>query len=388
MGKQINIKQWGESKNIIQKNRKKKPKKDGIKPIIGGIKKVSINEQKSVIGKINKRIINKKLKDLTGKRYNRWTVIEKIGKNKYGQILWKCECDCGTIRNVSGITLRNNLSKSCGCLVKEINGKRKSYRRLNLIRHRFGRLLVIRDAGHNKRLESIWECICECGNIKTIVGVSLIGGKTKSCGCLRKEISSKRTRLKLEGKDFGRLVVLSYEGTNKRGVSQWKCECKCGSIVIADSCRLKNGQKKSCGCLQKESYKKNAERNVILFRGPMGTGGFNKLYSDYKSKSKSRNYEFKLTKEQFRELTQQNCYYCDIEPKQIIKPRIKNRSDEYVKWSTYFYNGIDRKNNNIGYVIENCIPCCSRCNKMKMTLHVDDFLSSVKKIYNNRVIKI
>lgn len=57
--------------------------------------------------------------DLTGQRFGRLTVIKKNGKNKRGDILWLCKCDCGNTKNVSTNHLKNKNSKSCGCLFKE-----------------------------------------------------------------------------------------------------------------------------------------------------------------------------------------------------------------------------------------------------------------------------
>ncbi|MGX8701543.1 hypothetical protein [Caproiciproducens sp.] len=51
----------------------------------------------------------------------------------------------------------------------------------------FGRLTVIDRANNDKRGKAQWICQCECGNIKTILADSLTSGKTKSCGCFRKE---------------------------------------------------------------------------------------------------------------------------------------------------------------------------------------------------------
>lgn len=61
-----------------------------------------------------------KYKDITGQKFGRWTVIEYAGKSKYGAYMWKCQCECGTVRNVVGGTLRMGISKSCGCINKEI----------------------------------------------------------------------------------------------------------------------------------------------------------------------------------------------------------------------------------------------------------------------------
>jgi hypothetical protein len=53
---------------------------------------------------------------LEGQRFNRWTVSTCIGKDKWGQRLWDVTCDCGEKRIVTGHSLKNNTSKSCGCL--------------------------------------------------------------------------------------------------------------------------------------------------------------------------------------------------------------------------------------------------------------------------------
>jgi hypothetical protein len=63
---------------------------------------------------------NPRLIDLTGKRFSRWTVIEKTGNTPRGAALWMCICICGTRRAVIGIDLRNGKSKSCGCLVEDV----------------------------------------------------------------------------------------------------------------------------------------------------------------------------------------------------------------------------------------------------------------------------
>ena len=62
--------------------------------------------------------------DLTGKRFGRWLVLKFVGKNKYKNAVWLCRCDCGTEREVTGISLRAGQSKSCGCYLKELGRKR------------------------------------------------------------------------------------------------------------------------------------------------------------------------------------------------------------------------------------------------------------------------
>jgi hypothetical protein len=70
-----------------------------------------------------------KAKDLTGLRFDRLLVLEKTDKrDKHnGSIIWKCMCDCGNIKMVEGNSLQNKnkkcLTRSCGCLAKEVHNK-------------------------------------------------------------------------------------------------------------------------------------------------------------------------------------------------------------------------------------------------------------------------
>ena len=66
--------------------------------------------------------------------------------------------------------------------------------RLDLTGRRFNRITVLSFAGRNKRRNSMWLCLCDCGNEKAIDSRSLLSGNTKSCGCLAQELSAARMR--------------------------------------------------------------------------------------------------------------------------------------------------------------------------------------------------
>ena len=57
---------------------------------------------------------------------------------------------------------------------------------------RYGRLLVIKHAGKDKRNKHLWLCQCDCGNKKVVVADNLSSGKSKSCGCLKAEFLAKK----------------------------------------------------------------------------------------------------------------------------------------------------------------------------------------------------
>ena len=193
--------------------------------------------------------------DITGRKFGRWTAVEKVGKDKKNNILWRCICECGTEAVHTTHKLLSGGSLSCGCLKKE----KAHARRENLIGQRFGKLVVIAKAedhvypsgSHRPR----YKCRCDCGNEVIVMSNSLKNGSTKSCSCLQREIASKNRSIDLVGKKFGRLTVISKsERRNKKGQVIWKCLCDCGNYVEKTTSALTNNKTtlKSCGCATKE----------------------------------------------------------------------------------------------------------------------------------------
>ena len=62
----------------------------------------------------------------------------------------------------------------------------------NIVGKRFGRLLVLEEAGKNKYNNVLVRCICDCGNKKVVRFLDLKSNHTKSCGCYSKEMASKK----------------------------------------------------------------------------------------------------------------------------------------------------------------------------------------------------
>lgn len=82
--------------------------------------------------------------------------------------------------------------------------------RLNdLVGQRFGRLLVISQSTEQSKHKK-WVCKCDCGNVKTIQGCNLVGGVTKSCGCLHIDSISNPNKYVFE-QDFGKCFLSSGE---------------------------------------------------------------------------------------------------------------------------------------------------------------------------------
>lgn len=105
-----------------------------------------------------------------GKKYNSWTIIEYVGKNKF-----RIKCDCGTEKIGYADAIFSGKYKSCGC---------KKHRQEDLVGKRFGKLDVIKRVENSKDNRPMYLCKCDCGTIKSIRGDNLRKEDgTRSCGC-------------------------------------------------------------------------------------------------------------------------------------------------------------------------------------------------------------
>jgi hypothetical protein len=105
----------------------------------------------------------------------------------------------------------------------------------------------------------------------------------------------------------------------------------------------------------------------------------NYLLDKYKREAAKRDIEFTLTREQFKTLTSSNCHYCDIPPYRITQKKNANGG--------YTYNGVDRQDNNLGYVPANCVPCCKICNIAKNNQSHIDFEVWLERAYRHMILK-
>jgi hypothetical protein len=156
---------------------------------------------------------------------------------------------------------------------------------------------------------------------------------------------------------------------NKKG-AYWLCQCECGIKKIIRGSSLIYGNPICPKCYKKVS------NNKLKY----GEAAFNKCFRDYQCRARRRNIIFKLDKEFFKIITQQKCYYCNCEPYQECQTsRCQN--------GNYIYNGIDRIDPLKGYIIDNVLPCCGKCNMAKSSMSQEEFLLLIKNIYNNLIKK-
>ena len=130
-----------------------------------------------------------KLIDLTGKKFNYLTVIQRGLNTNDGRAQWVCKCDCGNIKTIRGKDLRNGKVKSCGCLQKRRASEANT---INEIGNIYGYLTVLKQAtkeecpNTNLNRDAYWICSCSnCGNPYFIANAhSLRSGHLNSCGCI------------------------------------------------------------------------------------------------------------------------------------------------------------------------------------------------------------
>jgi hypothetical protein len=81
-------------------------------------------------------------------------------------------------------------------------------KKLNLIGLRFEKLTVLSELLQRSNSgKVVFECQCDCGKIVHVVGSKLKNGWTKSCSCLQKEITSKRSKIDNKTHGFSRTSI-------------------------------------------------------------------------------------------------------------------------------------------------------------------------------------
>ena len=85
-----------------------------------------------------------KLIDLTGQRFGRLVVVEQVGRDKNGSVLWCCQCDCGNKAISIGADLRRGHTQSCGCFHSDKVGEQNT-------------LTKTVHGSHGTRLYEIWK---------------------------------------------------------------------------------------------------------------------------------------------------------------------------------------------------------------------------------------
>lgn len=189
---------------------------------------------------------------------------------------------------------------------------------------------------------------CEkCGYEKLVNYYNFVNGKQRKCPTCRYYDLIGTVIGSTEILDVDHIEYITRESGKKTEYRPYyKVKCtKCGHIHVKLYNKTNWLNYKGC------------QRCVASF----DDSKLNRLKNVYKSNAKVRNISWDLTDSEFLELVTKSCAYCG---------------------HTQEYNGIDRIDSNKGYTINNCVPCCSWCNTMKLDHSLEEFLQHITNIYN------
>ena len=199
-----------------------------------------------------------KLNDLTGKVFDKLTVLEKA-PSRARHVYWKCRCECGNIIDVSAESLKKYTTHNCGCVKLQAQKEKENIKKnkLNyLVGQRFGKLVVEARTDERQNRSIVWKCKCDCGNYKNVPTHLLVSNHTQSCGCLIREVQGND----LTNQRFGKLIALYPCDYKKKNSIVWHCRCDCGNEYDVESYSLRAGLTQSCGCITSSIGETNIQK--------------------------------------------------------------------------------------------------------------------------------
>lgn len=172
-----------------------------------------------------------------------------------------------------------------------------------------------------------------------------------------------RKPMDLRRKRFGRLVAIKRVYKNK--YSYWDCVCDCGNKTTVRRDHLLDGSSQSCGCLQIEKTVNRSWKGYEEISG--------KYWYDLNRNAKYRLLDFNITIQEAWEIfLKQNkiCYFTGD-----LLCFAKGKSD-----SKFQTASLDRLDNSIGYVKNNCCWVHKSINRLKNDFDTNDFLTLCSKV--------
>jgi len=150
-----------------------------------------------------------KVSDRVGTTIGYLNILDWKRENNRSYFFVECEL-CRSRKWMRSDGIINGRNQSCGCL-----REKTQFQQDNLSGKKFGRLTAIKSTERRSENGSvIWNCECECGGHKDISASDLVGGRVKSCGCIRDELQTKL------GNNLASITKeYSVEGTNVRNLT-------------------------------------------------------------------------------------------------------------------------------------------------------------------------
>ena len=173
------------------------------------------------------------------------------------------------------------------------------------------------------------------------------------------------------GQQIGDFTISSYD--QNEGCYILTCKCGKTSKGASDHVTKKISRLLAEGYVACQSctfnYKKKLEEerasNDVMY-------SFKDVYREYVNKAKKRGINFELPLEECFKLFDRPCYYCGDAPNNC---RVRHNGYKV------YYQGLDRLNNNKGYIENNVVPCCKYCNSFKMDRTEQEFMEHVSRVF-------
>jgi len=369
--------------------------------------------------------------DLTGKKFGKLTVIgrapHKPNKENRRAYNW-CQCECGNTTSISSYDLKNGVKQDCGCS-----------KIVNLVGKIFGRLTVIAPAEHDKWKEAyLCQCECGikkiikasyliCGDTKscgclhreqqTWKAQRMIEARTQFtpimaaarfvwrnngynkisfddfymvsqlnchyCGIAPSNVSSLknyplRSQQSIENSQF------FYNGIDRIDSSQgYFFGNICSSCWVCNRAKRERTYDQFMRYINTLIEQKYRRHDLLAYRESSTAidiswisdktkyayrSSVNRIYTSFYD-------DGNLSFQQFYQLSQLNCYYCEKAPSNSATIHNKRHSSEYAKQTGRFiYNGLDRIDSQIKtHDYDNLIPSCKYCNYAKQGLSLTGF---------------
>lgn len=139
------------------------------------------------------------------------------------------------------------------------------------------------------------------------------------------------------------------------------CKCDCGITRLVKNTSLVRGRSKSCGHVSRLDRCASSRKKL-----PTGLAARNAAAYHIRKSASRRGWEFQLSDDEVFSLMTQPCYWCGREAVNVSKAKSYN--------GEFRYNGIDRLDNEKGYVDGNVVSCCGPCNRSKNTMSKNEFV--------------
>jgi len=249
-------------------------------------------------------------------------------------------------KEMTNSTINDIEKKFCESEWIGIGGKKTSDARLRASkkfyeRHKNELRQKARNKYKEKNEERIWTLPCpKCKMDRIFKSYRWYKTAIKTNTCCH-NCKNPDTYVDLSGKKFNRLLVIKKLDRTRDKHLRWLCKCDCGNETIVPGRNLTHNFARSCGCYVLDKLRKRP---------------FEWVFNSMKRTANITNRECNITYEEYVEFTKiKYCHYCYKE----------------IPWKKYFTRGyktayyLDRKNNNMGYIKDNCVVCCSECNFLK-----------------------